>query len=45
MLEIVFTPKFWGPPEIGDPRLKPFLLNGKSAPPQDKRSPLDLHST
>jgi len=32
MLEIVFTPKMLGPPEIGGPRLKPFQPNGKSAP-------------
>jgi len=31
MLEIVLTPKILGPPDIGDPRLKPFQPNGKSA--------------
>jgi len=32
MLEIVLTLKILGPPEIGDPRLKPFQPNAKSAP-------------
>ena len=32
MLEIVLTPKILGSPKIGSPRLKPFWLNGKSAP-------------
>jgi len=32
MLEIVLTLEILGPPEIGGPRLKPFQLNGKSAP-------------
>jgi len=32
MLQIVLTPESLVPPEIGGPGLKPFYLNGKSAP-------------
>jgi len=32
MLEILLTSKIFGPLKIGDPMLKPFQPNGKSAP-------------
>jgi len=32
MLEIVLTPKIFGPINIGGPRLKPCYPNGKPAP-------------
>jgi len=37
MLEIVLTPQILGAPKIGDPRLKPFEPNGKSAPDSNHR--------